>query len=126
MSARGSGTGAHGVQVARIYDAKRGAGGRRYLVERLWPRGIRKEDLQIDGWLRDVAPSAGLRKWFGHDPSKWNEFKHRYFAELDRHPEAWGPLLGVAEREGVTLLFSARDTKHNNALALKEYLEKHR
>lgn len=126
MRPRDSGTGAQGVEVARIYDAGRRGGGRRYLVERLWPRGIRKEDLRIDGWIRDVAPSAELRKWFRHDPSKWNEFKRRYFAELDRHPEAWRPLLEAAARGSVTLLFSGRDTERNNALALKEYLEKHR
>lgn len=126
MRPRDSGTGAHGVEVARIYDAGRRGGGRRYLVERLWPRGIRKEDLRIDGWLRNVAPSAELRKWFAHDPGKWNEFKRRYFLELDANPEAWRSLLEAAEGGNVTLLFSARDAEHNNAVALKEYLEKHR
>jgi uncharacterized protein YeaO (DUF488 family) len=111
--------------VRRVYDSRSGPG-ERYLVERLWPRGIRKEDLRLDGWTRDVAPSTELRRWFGHDPGKWREFRRRYFAELDARPEAWRPLAEAAARRRVILLFSARDTEHNNAVALKEYLERHR
>jgi uncharacterized protein YeaO (DUF488 family) len=111
------------IELKRVYDAPRGRG-KRYLVERLWPRGIRKDELQITGWLRDVAPSTELRRWFAHDPAKWDAFRRRYFAELDEHREAWRPL---AEAEGtITLLYSARDTEHNNAVALKEFLARRR
>jgi uncharacterized protein YeaO (DUF488 family) len=85
---------------------------------------VTKEALRIEGWLKDVAPSDDLRKWFGHEPAKWDEFRRRYFAELDAKPEAWQPILKAARRGNVTLLYSARDTEHNNSVALKEYLEK--
>jgi len=78
--------------------------------------------LRLDGWLKDVAPSAVLRRWFGHEPARWPEFRRRYFAELARHPETWQPLLAEAARGSLTLLFSARDTAHNNAAALRDYL----
>jgi uncharacterized protein YeaO (DUF488 family) len=109
------------IETARVYQAPLPAG-KRYLVERLWPRGVRQEDLRIDGWIRDVAPSTELRRWFAHDPAKWAEFRRRYFAELDEHPEAWLPLVEAAARGKVTLLYSARDTEHNSAVALAEYL----
>ncbi len=111
------------IKVKRVYDPVEPDDGKRFLVERLWPRGIRKEALQMDGWLKDVAPSDGLRRWFGHDPKKWEEFRRRYFAELEAHPEAWRPLLEAARAGHVTLLFSARDPHHNNAVALREFLE---
>ncbi len=98
--------------------------GRRFLVERLWPRGIRKEDLPIDGWLKDAAPSTELRKWFGHDPAKWDAFRERYFRELDANPSGWGTLLEAARQGDVTLIFSSHDTEHNNAVALQDYLER--
>ena len=123
MTTSRSGSGS--IKVHRVYEARLPSG-KRYLVERLWPRGIRKEDLRIDGWIREVSPSPELRRWFGHDPAKWTGFRRRYFAELDRHPEAWRPLLDAAARGRVTLLFSARDEEHNSAVALKEYLERHR
>lgn len=110
------------IEVARVYDVPTGRAGRRYLVERLWPRGMRKDALRLDGWLREVAPSHELRRWFGHDPSRWQEFRRRYFAELDARPEAWEPLRAAAEQGDVVLLFSARDTEHNNAVALRDYL----
>jgi uncharacterized protein YeaO (DUF488 family) len=109
--------------LKRAYEDAGPEDGTRFLVERLWPRGIKKTDLPIDGWLKDVAPSATLRQWFGHDPKKWPEFRRRYFAELDRHPEAWDRIRGAARRGPVTLVYSSRDTEHNNAVALKEYLE---
>lgn len=112
------------IQVKRVYDPPVLEDGTRFLVERLWPRGLKKEALRLDGWLKDVAPSDKLRRWFAHDPAKWNEFWHRYFAELDGKPEAWRPILQAACQGNVTLLFSARDTEHNNAVALKAYLEK--
>ena len=112
------------IQVKRVYDPPDAKDGARFLVERLWPRGIKKEALQMQDWLKDVAPSGELRRWFSHDPTKWREFQRRYFEELDGNREAWQPLLQAARRRNVTLLYSARDTEHNNAVALKEYLEK--
>lgn len=121
------------IEVKRVYDpavAKAGGPraareGTRFLVERLWPRGMRKEALKLDAWLKDVAPSDELRRWFAHDPAKWPEFRRRYFAELDSRPAAWAPLLKVARRGHVTLLFSSKELAHNNAVALKDYLESH-
>ena len=113
------------VHTKRVYDPFDARDGARFLVERLWPRGMRKSSLRMDGWLKDVAPSDTLRRWFGHDPAKWEEFRRRYFAELDRAPDAWRPLVEAARGGDVTLLYSARDTEHNNAVALKAYLERH-
>ena len=111
------------IKVKRVYEPVEADDGRRLLVERLWPRGMRKEALALDDWLKEVAPSDGLRRWFGHDPQRWQEFQTRYAAELDAHPEAWQPILHAAREGTATLLFSARDTEHNNAVALKQYLE---
>jgi uncharacterized protein YeaO (DUF488 family) len=111
------------IQLKRVYDAPNSSDGARFLVERLWPRGIRKTSLKLDAWLKDVAPSTELRKWFVHDASKWNEFKRRYFVELDANPAAWRPLVAAARKGRITLLFSSRDAEHNNALAVKDYLE---
>jgi uncharacterized protein YeaO (DUF488 family) len=111
------------IRVEHVYDHKERDGDARFLVDRLWPRGLRKEALEIDGWLQDVAPSARLRTWFGHDPSKWQELKLRYFKELDEKPAAWRPLLEAARRGNLVLLEGARDQEHNQAVALKEYLE---
>lgn len=111
------------IQLKRVYDDPEPRDGVRFLVERLWPRGIRKTDLPIDGWRKEVGPSTELRKWFGHDPRKWEEFRRKYFAELNGRPEAWEPILKAAERGAVTLLYSSHDTEHNNAAALKNYLE---
>ncbi len=113
------------LSIKRVYDAHSDDDGARYLVERLWPRGMRKEALIMDAWLKDVAPSDNLRRWFGHDPAKWDEFKRRYRAELDANPDAWKPLVEASRRGNVTLLFSARDTEHNNAVVLKTYLQEH-
>lgn len=111
------------IRIKRVYEGTDPQDGERFLVERLWPRGMRKDDLHFDSWLKDVAPSSDLRRWFGHDPAKWEEFRRRYFAELDAQPAAWRPLLVAAHKGNVSLLYSARDTEHNNARALKEYLE---
>lgn len=111
------------IQVKRAYDVASKNDGLRFLVERLWPRGIKKEDLHVEGWLKDVAPSSELRQWFRHDPAKWSEFRHRYFGQLDRHPDAWQLLLSRARRGSVTLVYSAHDTEHNNAVALKDFLD---
>jgi len=92
-------------------------------VERLWPRGLSKEKLKLDGWIREVAPTTGLRKWFGHDPAKWSRFRTRYFRELDSRPQSWQPIGSLAKRGTVTLVYSSRDEAHNNAVALCEYLK---
>ena len=111
------------IQTKRIYGQLGADDGPRLLVERLWPRGIRKDALRLDGWPKDVAPSDALRRWFRHDPAKWEEFQRRYFAELDSKPGTWQPILEAARHGNVTLLYSARDTEHNNAVALRRYLE---
>ena len=111
------------ITVKRVYEPPTPEDGTRFLVERLWPRGIKKASLQLDAWLKDVAPSAALRRWFGHDPAKWEAFQRRYFAELDDKSETLQPLIEATQRGDVTLLYSARDTAHNNAVALKLYLE---
>jgi len=110
------------LALKRVYDKPSPEDGVRFLVERLWPRGIRKADLRLDAWLKDVAPSTTLRRWFGHDPKKWSEFQRHYFAELDSHPEECDHIRKAARHGRVTLLYSAHDTEHNNAVALQEYL----
>jgi uncharacterized protein YeaO (DUF488 family) len=110
------------IHLARVYDDQGADALPRFLVERLWPRGVRRADLEMTDWLKDIAPSADLRRWFAHDPEKWNEFRRRYFAELDANPDAWRPLRDAALAGGVTLLYSSRDAEHNNAVALREYL----
>jgi uncharacterized protein YeaO (DUF488 family) len=112
------------IQLKRAYDPPAKSDGTRYLVERLWPRGVKKENLRIDAWLKDVAPSTELRKWFAHDPAKWPEFQRRYFAELESNPDACEPILGAARSGPVTLVYSSHDTEHNNAVALKDFLER--
>lgn len=111
------------IQIKRVYEAPARGDGARFLVERLWPRGLKKEELDARAWLKEVAPSAALRQWFAHDPSKWSAFKRKYFSELDKNATSWAPLLQAARRGNVTLLYSARDTEHNNAIALKTYLD---
>ena len=111
------------IQVKRAYEPAAKSDGKRFLVDRLWPRGVTKEALRLEAWLKDVAPSDDLRRWFGHQPAKWDEFRRRYLAELDNRPEAWQPILEAARRGTITLLFGARDVEHNNAVALKAYLE---
>lgn len=113
------------IQVKRAYEVTGAESGAQFLVDRIWPRGMKKEDLHLTGWLKDVAPSDNLRRWFGHDPAKWEEFQRRYFVELDPNREALRPLLEAARRRNITLLHGARDTEHNNAVALKRYLEEH-
>jgi len=111
------------ILIKRVYDLSAKEDGTRFLIDGLWPRGIKKEALQMEGWFKEIAPSAGLRRWFGHDPAKWEEFQKRYRAELGKHPEACQTLLEAAQRGTITLLYSARDTDHNNAKALQSYLE---
>jgi len=112
------------IKLKRVYEEEAPDDGVRYLVERLWPRGIKKTSLHMDGWLKDAAPSTELRKWFGHDPKKWEAFQRRYFAELDRAPDAWAPIREAARKGAVTLLYSSHDPEYNNAVALKEYVER--
>ena len=110
------------IEVARVYNRNLPRKGLRFLVERLWPRGMKKSSLKLDGWLKDVAPSNALRQWFGHRPERWAEFQRRYLAELREKPETWNPIFNAARRGGVTLLYSAHDTKHNNAIVLQQFL----
>jgi uncharacterized protein YeaO (DUF488 family) len=110
------------ITLARVYDDEEPGEGPRFLVERLWPRGVRRADLRLTDWLRDVAPSDELRRWFGHEPQKWDEFRRRYVAELDERPQAWAPVRDAMATGDVTLLYSSRDTEHNNAVALREYM----
>ena len=113
------------LKVKRVYESTEVSDGVRFLVERLWPRGMKKEKLNMEAWLKDVAPSDSLRRWFEHDPLKWSEFQKRYRAELDDNPNTWEPILEAMQRGDVTLLYSAHDTEHNNALVLKSFLEEH-
>jgi len=110
------------IQTKRVYDPRKKEDGIRVLVDRVWPRGMTKENLQADLWLKDIAPTGDLRKWFAHDPARWNEFKKRYFSELDEKPKLIKQLCDIAAKGKLTLLYSARDTAHNQAIALKEYL----
>lgn len=112
------------VQIKRAYESPSKQDGARFLVERLWPRGVKKEALRIEAWLKEVAPSTELREWFQHDPAKWTEFRKRYARELENNPQSWQPLLERARRGRVTLIYSAHDTEHNNAVVLKDFLER--
>ena len=111
------------ILLKRAYDRSARADGKRLLVERLWPRGIKKSDLPLDDWVKDIAPSTELRKWFSHDPAKWTEFRRRYRAELVTKPEIWKPLLEAVRTSTITLVYSSHDTEHNNAVVLKEFLD---
>ena len=111
------------VQLKRVYDPVSRTDGTRFLVERLWPRGLSKERMHLTAWLKEVGPSTALRQWFNHDPLKWSRFRTRYFRELDSQPESWRPILTAARRGRVTLVYSSHDEEHNNAVALKEYLQ---
>lgn len=112
------------IQLKRAYDKPDKTDGTRFLVERLWPRGVRKSSLPMAAWLKDAAPSTELRQWFAHDPARWREFRRRYFAELKSRPGAWMPLAEAARKGTVTLIYSSHDAEHNNAVALKDFLEK--
>jgi uncharacterized protein YeaO (DUF488 family) len=112
------------IRTRRVYDPRAPDDGARLLVDRLWPRGLKKEKLQLAGWLKEVAPSDSLRQWFRHDTARWAEFQSRYSAELEKNPPAWQPILQAARKGKVTLLFAAKDADHNNAVALKAFLER--
>jgi uncharacterized protein YeaO (DUF488 family) len=111
------------IALKRVYEPAADEDGTRILVERLWPRGVRKSALPMNAWLKDVAPSTELRRWFNHEPGRWQEFCKRYTAELDAHPDAWVPIAQAHRSGTVTLLYSSHDQEHNNAVALKAYLE---
>lgn len=111
------------IRTKRAYEEAADEDGDRYLVDRLWPRGVTKDALRLRAWLRDAAPSTALRRWFSHDAAKWSEFQRRYFNELAANPAAWQPLLEAARAGTVTLVYAAADTEHNDAVALKSFLE---
>jgi uncharacterized protein YeaO (DUF488 family) len=110
------------IKLKRAYDPASNTDGTRFLVERLWPRGLSRARAHVDDWAKDVGPSTQLRKWFSHDQEKWSQFRRRYFRELDTRPEAWQPILSKARRGMVTLVYSSHDAAYNNAVALREYL----
>ena len=112
------------VLIKRVYETPNGSDGKRVLVDRLWPRGLTKEKAKIDLWLKDIAPSNELRKWFGHDPLKWEEFKRRYTKEIKNNQKDFEELESVVKKGKVTILYSAKDEDHNNAVVVKELLEK--
>lgn len=112
------------IRIKRVYDPPSPADGKRILVDRLWPRGLTKENAKVDLWLKDIAPSSELRTWFNHDPTKWKEFQARYEAELAANQDAVAALREQMESGPVTLVYGAKDTEHNQAQALKHYLEK--
>jgi uncharacterized protein YeaO (DUF488 family) len=112
------------IRLKRAYEPAASDDGVRVLVERLWPRGVTKTRLKLDRWSKDVAPSADLRKWYGHQPEKWPEFRHRYFSELRANRAAWQPLLAAAKRGRVTFVYAAHDEARNGAVALKAFLDR--
>ncbi|MCL5282465.1 MAG: DUF488 family protein [Planctomycetes bacterium] len=112
------------IQLKRAYEKPQKSDGFRVLIDRIWPRGVRKEDLKLDQWLRTLAPSTELRQWFGHDPAKWDQFRRRYWQELDTHPEEIELLRQKMRAGPLTIVFGSREERFNNAAALKEYLEK--
>ena len=111
------------LHIKRAYDAPEKTDGTRILVDRLWPRGLSRDKAAVDLWLKDVAPSTDLRQWYAHEPERWPEFRRRYFDELDRNPDAVAELRAAIGKGNATLLFATKDTAHNNAKALLEYLQ---
>lgn len=113
---------AQNIRLKRAYQPAAADDGLRILVDRLWPRGLKKSDAGIDRWIKDIAPSTALRKWFGHDPARWPEFRRRYAAEIRRRPDQFEELRALARKGPVTLVFSARDELHNDAVVLRNVL----
>jgi uncharacterized protein YeaO (DUF488 family) len=109
--------------IKRVYDKREITDGRMVFVERLWPRGVKRSTQVIDLWMKEVAPSDALRKWFAHDPEKWDEFRRRYNAELEENGQV-GELIAMVKRIDVTLVYSARDTEHNSAIVLAEFIRR--
>ncbi len=112
------------IRIKRTYEPAARTDGKRILVERLWPRGVKKEALEMDFWQKDVAPSTALRQWYGHEPERWPEFRRRYEKELSENAAGWSPILEAARKGTVTLLFSAHDVERNSAVVLRDFLEK--
>lgn len=113
---------ANHIKLKRAYEPPAADDGTRILIDRLWPRGVKKSDAAIDEWMKEIAPSAGLRKWFGHDPGRWQEFRRRYQSEIQNHPEQFDRLRTLAKHGRITLVFSARDEAHNDAVVLRDVL----
>ena len=111
------------IKIKRVYDDPSRGDGKRILIDRLWPRGLKKEDAHIDEWLKEIAPSNELRKWFNHDPDKWVEFKKRFFTELQGRQDEVVGIISSARKGTVTLLFGSKEERFNNAVALQEYIE---
>ena len=122
MAFRGEQT-MHDIMLKRAYEQPSDQDGTRILVDGMWPRGVSKQQAQIDLWPKELAPSKELRKWFGHDADKWSEFQTRYFQELQTHTEAVNTVIDQVQKGPVTLVYAAKDTEHNNAVALKKYLQ---
>ncbi len=114
------------VKLKRAYEPPSRTDGTRVLIDRLWPRGVKKTDVKIDEWMKDIAPSTALRKWFGHDPARWPEFQDRYAAEVHQHPEQLDRLRTLARKGPLTLVFSAHDEAHNDAVVLQDMILGHR
>ena len=112
------------IKLKRVYEKPSAYDGIRILVERLWPRGLKKEEAHVDEWLRDAAPSNELRKWYGHDPAKWSQFKEKYWKELATNRDKVAKLAKECRGKRVTFVFAAKEQQYNNAAALKEYIEK--
>ncbi len=110
------------MKIKRVYEKPSRDDGKRILVDRLWPRGLRKEEARIDEWAKELGPSSELRKWFGHDPAKWEEFRKCYFSELHEHEGLVEGIVTSARKGTVTLLFGSKEERFNNAVALKEYI----
>lgn len=110
------------IRLKRAYETPEPGDGTRILIDRLWPRGVKKSDVKIDRWLRDIAPTAALRRWFGHRRERWPEFRRRYLAELQRQPELVEEILDAARDNPITLVYAARDEAHNDAVVLRELL----
>ena len=111
------------IKIKRVYDRSSQDDGKRILIDRLWPRGLKKGDARIDEWLKEIAPSNELRKWFNHDPNKWSEFKKRFFTELLGKRDMVEGIISTARKGTVTLLFGSKEERFNNAVALKEYVD---
>ena len=110
------------IKLKRAYESPAPDDGTRILIDRLWPRGVKKADAAIDEWMKDIAPSNGLRKWYGHDPARWQEFRRRYQSEIRQHPDQFDRLCTLAQHGRITLVFSAHDEAHNDAVVLKDLL----
>ncbi len=111
------------LKTKRVYEPPSPEDGKRILIDRLWPRGIKKESAAIDDWIKDLAPNSDLRKWFNHEPEKWSEFRKRFFRELDTRDRQVEAIMKLARKGTVTLVYGSREERYNNAIALKEYIE---